>query len=295
MGYEPVKETDQRSKRRISWGAIFAGLFIALGVQILLGFLGAAIGLAAVDPMNPATFAIAAVVWLIISGIISLFAGGWIVGRLSGEPVALDRAINGAVVWGLATIISLLLVTSTTMAIIGGAFGLVQTTLSTTGQAAAALGPQIGQIVQQQFGGPGSPIADIRNQAEQLLEQATDTLQSPQARQEVQQDLQTIYSALSQLATEGEIPRQNRQQVQQILAQRTQMSPQEADSTLSTWVQEAKKARRQVMAQVDSLQQSAEEAADTAAQASGWIFFILLLSMAAAVAGAIVASPLKRH
>ncbi|MFP4418471.1 MAG: hypothetical protein ACLFSB_14480 [Chitinispirillaceae bacterium] len=295
MGYEPVKNTDHREERRISWGAIFAGVFVALGVQILLGFLGAAIGLAAVDPTNPGTFTIAAAIWLIISGIVSLFAGGWVAGRLSGEPVGLDRAIHGVVLWGLATLVSLFLITSTAMAIIGGAFGLVESTVTTTGEAAAQLVPQVGQIVQQQFGGPGSPISEIRDQAEQLLQQAADTLESPQQRQQIQKDLQTIYSALSQLATEGEIPDQSRQQIQQILVQRTDMSPQEAQSTLSDWIKQAEQAREQLMAQLDSVAQATEEAADTAAQASGWIFFILLLSLAAAIAGGVVASPLKKH
>ncbi len=296
MGYEPVKNTGTEHRdRRISWGAIFAGLFIASGIQILLGFLGAAIGLAAIDPMNPGTFTVAAAIWLIISGIASLFAGGWVVGRLSGEPVGLDRAVNSVTLWGLATLFSLFLVTSTAMAVIGGAFGLVQATVTTTGEAAASLVPQIGQIVQQQFGGPGSPIAEIRNQAEELFEQAADTLESPRSRQDAQQDLQTIYSALTQLVNEGEIPDQTRRQVQDVLIQRTDMSPQQADSTLSVWIKEAEQARKEVTAQIDSLEQAAESAADTVAQASGWIFFILLLDLLAAIAGGVVASPLKKH
>lgn len=289
--HEPVtaRENDHRWPRRISWGAIFAGLFVALGVQMLLGFLGAAIGLAVLNPADPATFTIGAGIWLIISGIVSLFVGGWIAGRLSGEPAGLDRAINGLVVWGVVTLVSLYIVTATTVSVVSGAFGLVGSALATAGQAVAGVAPDVAKAVQEQIGGP--ELQNLRNQAEQLLEQATDTLQSPEARQELQQELEVIYSAFSQLVMEGEMPPPKKEEIEQILASRTEMTRQEADSTLSNWVQQAKQVRRQAMAQADSLRQAAEGAADAVAKASGWIFFILLLDAAAAIVGALVGFP----
>jgi len=38
------------SLRRVSWGAILAGVVVALAVQVLLAMLGAAIGLATIEP-----------------------------------------------------------------------------------------------------------------------------------------------------------------------------------------------------------------------------------------------------
>ncbi|MBD3346622.1 MAG: hypothetical protein GF401_16325 [Chitinivibrionales bacterium] len=212
-----ARNTGDRWPRRISWGGIFAGLFVALGVQMLLGFLGAAIGLAVVNPANPGKLTIAVVIWLIISGIISLFIGGWVAGRLSGEPSGLDRGINGLVVWGLVSLFSFYLAATTAVGIISGAFSLVGATVSTAGKAIEAVAREVSQMVQKRLGGPGSTLEQIRRQAEQLLEQTADTLQSPETRREIQQDLQVIYSALGQLVTDGEIPQQKQQQIRQIL------------------------------------------------------------------------------
>ena len=68
---------------RVAWGAIFAGVVVALVVQVLLTMLGAGIGMATLDPAsadNPAasTFSISAAIWWMISGIIAAFAGGYI-------------------------------------------------------------------------------------------------------------------------------------------------------------------------------------------------------------------------
>ncbi len=49
-GYAPVEEgAIVRATRRISWGAIFAGVVIAVAVQLVMGILGTGIGLSMVD------------------------------------------------------------------------------------------------------------------------------------------------------------------------------------------------------------------------------------------------------
>jgi hypothetical protein len=58
---------------RVAWGAIFAGVVVALVVQVLLTMLGAGIGMATLDPAstdNPAasTFSITAAIWCVVSG-----------------------------------------------------------------------------------------------------------------------------------------------------------------------------------------------------------------------------------
>ena len=52
-GYAPVEEgAIVRGTRRISWGAIFAGVVIAVAVQLVMGILGTGIGLSMVDPVQ---------------------------------------------------------------------------------------------------------------------------------------------------------------------------------------------------------------------------------------------------
>ena len=65
---------------QISWGAVFAGVVIALTAQLLLNLLGVGIGLATIDPSaannpDPKTFSIGAGVWWAVSGIVAALIG----------------------------------------------------------------------------------------------------------------------------------------------------------------------------------------------------------------------------
>src|SRR3954447_16227771 len=86
---EETSRSFDRTFARISWGAIFAGAIIALATQLVLTLIGAAVGLATLDPatgQNPSgtTLGIGAAVWLVISSLVSLFLGGYVAGRLGG-------------------------------------------------------------------------------------------------------------------------------------------------------------------------------------------------------------------
>jgi fumarate reductase subunit D len=110
MGGERV-ELDPREivpvRLRLSWGAIFGGMFVALGVWLMLLTLGLAVGLGAVDPNNLSSARNAATgtgVWSVIALVLSLFAGGMVSARTAG---ILDRptgALHGAVLWGFTTL-----------------------------------------------------------------------------------------------------------------------------------------------------------------------------------------------
>jgi hypothetical protein len=74
----------ESSASGVHWGAIFVG---AVGVTIILVSLGPGLGLATVSPWTPcsttpATFGIAAGIWLIITQWLSAGLGGYLAGRL---------------------------------------------------------------------------------------------------------------------------------------------------------------------------------------------------------------------
>src|SRR5688572_24020419 len=100
--------------RRISWGAIFAGLIVALVCQIVLTMLGVAIGAATIEPLNEQrpleNLGTGAAIWWIVSSLISLFLGACVAGRLAGVPRRGDGALHGIIMWGTATLITFLLV-----------------------------------------------------------------------------------------------------------------------------------------------------------------------------------------
>lgn len=114
-------------RRRLSWGAIFAGTVTALSVQLLLTLLGISVGLWTM-PAAGSEFmqelGIGAAIWAILSFIIALYCGGWIAGRMSDLRNRLDGMLEGFMVWGVVTVITFMLLTTAIGGIIGGAAGL---------------------------------------------------------------------------------------------------------------------------------------------------------------------------
>lgn len=96
----PVENAHTILVNKVSWGAIFAGVVVALVIQVLLTMLGVGIGVATLDPQsgdNPAasTFSIVAGIWYLLSGIVSAFTGGYIAARMSGKTDETAGALHG--------------------------------------------------------------------------------------------------------------------------------------------------------------------------------------------------------
>ncbi len=127
---------------KVSWGAIFAGVAIALSTQFLLNLLGVGIGAAVLDPAtydNPeaSTFSIAGGMWFVIAGIIASFAGGYVASRLSGRSSNSTGGYQGVTSWAVTTLIVLYLLTTSVGALVGGAFSGLSSVVSGVGSTAA--------------------------------------------------------------------------------------------------------------------------------------------------------------
>ncbi len=163
--------------RRLSWGSIFSGLFVALTIFILLNLLGAGIGISTLDIQDTAdnprasTLGIAAGIWWFIVGLISLYVGGWVAGYLANSYEKTSTAIHGVVVWSLMYLIMFLLVTTAFGTVVGGTIGAI---------GRSAQNQQITQRLSQAMGQAGF------NQ--QNLEQAA---QDPAKQAQAQQTAQT--------------------------------------------------------------------------------------------------------
>lgn len=148
--------------RRISWSAVFGGAVLVISVQVLLSLLGAGIGLNTVN-VNAGTtpdgssFGIGAGLWWVISSCIALFVGGYATAWLSGNEIKFDGMLNGLVTWGIATLLTVYLLSSAIGGIVGGGFSALGSTASAVGggikDAAAPVANSFGispDVVQQQ-------------------------------------------------------------------------------------------------------------------------------------------------
>lgn len=198
----------ERTGFRLSWGAIFAGLFVAIGLHLVLALLGIAVGFAAWDPAQPGgatggDVATGVGIWAAVSALIALFAGGTTTGRLAGILNAKDGFLHGAVLWALTTVVVLWLIISGLGFLLGGAFGIIGRTASATVTAVGGAAPQvagpavtgavrgeerevlISEIAQRtglSRAEAANIVGDAETQAQQVRQQVTTQLDTLQAR-----------------------------------------------------------------------------------------------------------------
>ncbi|MFC7542346.1 hypothetical protein ACFQU2_26660 [Siccirubricoccus deserti] len=87
---------------------------MAVAIGAMLSILGVAIGASAVDATNAdtpsgQTFGIAGGVWLLVSNLIGLAAGGYVAARLSGSTDTTDTTLHGLSVWAIGYLLSAVL------------------------------------------------------------------------------------------------------------------------------------------------------------------------------------------
>jgi len=172
---------------KVSWGAIFAGVTIALAAQLLLNLLGVGIGAAVLDPAtsdNPAvsTFSIGGGIWFVVAGIIASFLGGYIASRLSGRPSKSTGAYHGLTTWAVTTLIVLYMLTTSVGALVGGAFSGLTSIVSGVGSTAAtavsAAAPAITDTANPMAGIEQQIRASTGNDPEALQSAAVSSIQA---------------------------------------------------------------------------------------------------------------------
>ncbi len=265
--------------RRISWGAIIAGTLIALVTWLTLSLLGLAVGFSTINPTSETNpfggLGIGAAIWWIIVGIASLFVGGMVAGRLAGSPRRADGAMNGIISWAVTSLVMVYFLTSSVGTIIGGAFGIIRTGVSATGQAAVALAPQIAESM-----GNGGKAQD---QAKQIAK-------DPKAQQQ-------ISSLLDRISKSDTVSRADRDSLVNLLVAQANMSrpdaEQAADRMISTYETVRKEGPEKAQQAQAQARQMGEQAASAAARASLAAFFLMILGAAAAAWGGAVGAPME--
>jgi hypothetical protein len=281
---------------RLSWGAIVAGMFVATALHVVFALLGLAIGMEAWGPGDRVDQLGAGLgIWTIISGIIALFVGGLVTGRLAGILTRGDGALHGVVLWSLSTILAAYLITTSVTTLVGGALGMVErtatTALGSVGQVGAAAVGQVG----------GIDAGALRNELDQALRETGNPALHPDtlaADAERIGDQATGRASTSDIADEvmatirdrgGSIDRAS---IANVLAARTGMSRAEADRVALRVENLAGGIAEQVGPALDTAgvyaERAAEQGSEALAQASWWALLALGLSLAASVGGVVV-------
>lgn len=300
------------SLKRISWGAILAGVLIAVVIQISLSLLGLGIGLSTIDPKTDAHplsgLGIGSAIWYIVSSLIALYAGGWIAGRLSPTKRLFDGIIHGILAWSLVTLVTLYFLTTTLGSILGGVGKLVGNTLGVVGAAAgsgiAAAAPAVEDAIQEQ----GIDLSDLKNEAETLLRQTGKSQLQPNALSKQADMAKAKVSASAGDAAEnpaqageeadglinrllkqgkGVTSQVDKEAAVNVIVARTGKSHDEAAQIVDNWVATSKEAAAKIEETKKEVKAKAIEVADQAAKAASTAAILTFVSLllGAAIAG----------
>ncbi len=255
---------------RVSWGAIFAGAFVAVVVGAMINLLGAGVGGLTIDvdgggTPDLSTLTTAGAVWLIASTLVALAIGGFIAGRLSGTADSEDGLCHGLAVWAVAALLGALTIGSAVSTAVGS---LVSGGGAALGGLATAAAPAVGATADE--GGMQS-----------LIDQFSATLGEADVNTAAPEQLARQLPALvAARVTNGAWTPQEKDRAVAIVARVGGLSPDQARSRVD--------AVEQAIAETEQKAKAAAEAAvEASTYAAFWAFGTLLIGALVAAAAAL--------
>ncbi|WMJ73433.1 hypothetical protein RCC89_09705 [Cytophagaceae bacterium ABcell3] len=138
---------------KISWGAVFAGALIAVVLQLTFSVLGFGIGIGTLDPMDPGAttegLGIGSLIYWVLTNLISIFIGAYVAGRLASIPKSFESMLHGVTTWGVYSLFSFFLLTTTVGTIISGVGGIIGQTMEVAGAGLAFTPEDIEQLEEE--------------------------------------------------------------------------------------------------------------------------------------------------
>lgn len=310
--YVPLRDRLQH----VSWGAIFLGFVVAIGIQILLGLLGIGIGLVAVDPTEPGgslgSWTIGTSIYFVVVQIVSLFIGGYAAARLAPALTKQSAIFHGLSIWALAMIAMVWLGTTAAGAIVGGLSSAVSGIASVTGQAVKTVVPNdisfnvpqvsfesLPQPLQETLRNNGITPQNLQQEVQSAFRQVISQQEQQQLTQELQQTArkilqspanakQDIQQAINDiLGQNGVLSQEDWAEMKRVLQNRLNISEQEVEQITSQLQQAVDQAKQQVIQTLQNAKQQVMQTAETVASKTGtvalWVFVASLLGLIAAV------------
>jgi hypothetical protein len=234
---------------RVSWGGVFGGVLVAIGLLLLLTALGVAVGISATDPGSTelSSLGTGAGIWAGASLLLALFVGGFVATRIGAVFDRTTGFFEGVLVWVVSLLLMGYLAASGVGSLAGGAFKLV------------------GGATQAVMQASGSP--DVSGSVDQIIQRLKDPKTAQQIAGVTGMSQSEVQSSLSETAQRVENNRNNPAQ-----------AAAEAKQGITQLYEKAKSS--------GALQQKAEEVKPQATRAAWITFGALLLSLLTAVLGA---------
>ena len=265
----------------LSWRAIIAGAVAGLSIHILLTMLGLGLGIGSLEPVsdeNPvAKLGMGAAIAWCVSALIALWSGGYVAGRFIPVSYKRSGSLHGFLVWSVATVLALLITTSTAGALIGGAAKIVGAAAKPVAAATSGVTDLAKDAIKQNTDAIGSYV----DEALQSRGQNTDPASAVRAKREIGYALTQLFAPGSKVSDQ-----EKRAAVTRALTQ-AGVSEQDANRMLTEWTASAERMKADFDRMKTEAEAKAREAGEKASDAVGsaaiWTFVAFLI-------GAIVAS-----
>ncbi len=290
---------------RVSWGAIAAGAICALALQIVFTLMTAGMGLSLASEGEGVGFGTG--LFFAVTAIASMFAGGSIAGRLSGESHLPSATLHGVVVWALVMVAVAWLGISATGAALRGAGATIQATGQTLGSAAGGAGsavanavstvapdideieaidieallpPSVEEDLRDMTGNQNLSPGAIRRQAREIIGAVVDEQDLTEARdiavgagREMLRnpgDAGAIFEAAAaeMTAPDGPLGENQFDELQGVLEDRYGVAPEESEAIVNRWRAEFVEARDAAVAAYRDAYDSAAETVNEAVDAA---------------------------
>lgn len=313
-------ESNRSMWHKVSWGAVFAAVVVVLATQLFFAALGLSFGAGAVDPLqeqNPFSgLGVGAAFWVTVTSLLSLFAGGWVAGRLSGAARKMEAGIHGLLGWAVATLATFYLLTTAVGSVVRGTTGVVGRVFSVVASGIGGVSSELSKQAVEAFQGSDLDLSEIKREAQRVLLQSKKAQLNPntlerQGRQIVRdagrtaagaaQDPQSATAEIDALIDRvfGQISRTgeaiDKDAVINVLVARTDLTRAQATTTVDRWETAALHLRDKWQAAKAETEHKIRESGDQIARATSraavLAAFTMLLGAIAAVAGGIYGAP----
>ncbi len=283
---QPVLETTTTTMgsgshihHRISWGAIFGGVILVVAVQLVLSLLGAGIGLDTVNTNagttpDASSLGIGAGAWWIISSVIALAFGGYAAAWLAGVELRWDGLLHGLITWGIATLLTVWLLSSAIGGVVGGG-------ASALGGLASAAGSGVKDAAQPMAQAAGVTPDMLQQQAQAYIKPAN----TDPATMSLQDAQKEVVTNLATYANGGPDAAAAKTRVVAIMAAQQHISTDQAAKQFD----DAQAKLAQAKAQSVQTAKNAADATATAAAHTSFAAFadLLIGALAAAIGGSL--------